>query len=198
MIKKNTKINKRGFTLMELLIVIGVLAILATSATLVLNPAELLKQARDSTRISDLSTLNNALSLYVTNVSSPDMDGSAGAAGTCAVNCFTHISGTAANCGGRNVGASTSTPSRTVDNVGWIPVTFTDIPGGAPLSNVPVDPTNSTSYFYSFACDDTNETYELDTVFESVKYLTTNDYDGKDGGNAAAVYEVGSDPGLDI
>jgi len=35
----------RGFTLIELLVVMGVLATLATAIVLVLNPAELLKQA---------------------------------------------------------------------------------------------------------------------------------------------------------
>lgn len=40
--------NRKGFTLIELLIVIGILAVLATAVIMVLNPAELLKQARDS------------------------------------------------------------------------------------------------------------------------------------------------------
>ncbi|MFA5173353.1 MAG: type II secretion system protein [Candidatus Paceibacterota bacterium] len=186
--------ESKGFTLMELLIVIGVLAVLTTAATLVLNPAELLKQARDSTRISDLSTLNEALSLYVTNVSSPDMDG----AQDCSVSCFVHIAGIAANCGGRHVGASLVDTTREVDGNGWIPVDFTDIPGGAPLAVLPIDPSNTTSYFYSYACDNTNKTYELDTVFESTKYLTTEDYDAEDGGSSATTYEVGSEPGLDI
>ena len=62
---------KKGFTLLELLIVIAILAILATATILVLNPAELLKQARDSQRVTDIANLNSALSLYVTAVSSP-------------------------------------------------------------------------------------------------------------------------------
>ncbi|MGC9603563.1 MAG: type II secretion system protein, partial [Minisyncoccia bacterium] len=41
-----------GFTLIELLVVIGILGTLATAVVLVLNPAQLLAQARDSTRLS--------------------------------------------------------------------------------------------------------------------------------------------------
>ena len=50
---------KKGFTLIELLIVIAILAVLGVTVTLVLNPAELLRQGRDSTRISDLSSINS-------------------------------------------------------------------------------------------------------------------------------------------
>jgi prepilin-type N-terminal cleavage/methylation domain-containing protein len=41
----------KGFTLIELLIVIAILAILATAVVLVLNPAQILAQARDAQRI---------------------------------------------------------------------------------------------------------------------------------------------------
>ncbi|MFA7201381.1 MAG: type II secretion system protein, partial [Candidatus Paceibacterota bacterium] len=43
----------RSFTLIELLIVIGILAILTAAVVIVLNPTELLKQGRDSTRMTD-------------------------------------------------------------------------------------------------------------------------------------------------
>ncbi|MFA5173352.1 MAG: type II secretion system protein [Candidatus Paceibacterota bacterium] len=188
--------ESKGFTLMELLIVIGVLAVLTTAATLVLNPAELLKQARDSTRISDLSTLNEALSLYVTNVSAPDLDGGTD---SCSTLCYTATTGVAANCDSRHTGKTTTIDAtREVDANGWVPVDFADIPGGAPLAVLPIDPTNTSTYFYSYACDNTNKTFELDTVFESTKYLTTEDYDAEDGGSSATTYELGTDPGLDI
>src|SRR3989344_9540192 len=72
----------KGFTLIELLIVIGIIAILATVVILTLNPAELLRQARDTTRISDLDTMRSALSLYLADVSSPRL-GTSTALGWC-------------------------------------------------------------------------------------------------------------------
>ena len=67
---------KKGFTLIELLIVIGVLAILATSVVLVLNPAQMIAQARDSQRISDLSSIKSAIALYLTTAASPALTAS--------------------------------------------------------------------------------------------------------------------------
>ena len=70
----NTKTVK-GFTLIELLVVIGILAVLSVVIILTLNPAELLKQARDSTRISDLSTVRTAISLYQVDAVGPALLG---------------------------------------------------------------------------------------------------------------------------
>ncbi len=191
-----TKSVKKGFTLLELLIVIGVLAVLATATLLVLNPVEILRQSRDSTRISDLANLKNALSIYITGIASPDLDGGTT---SCATLCYTNASSVTTNCGGRHSSKTTTEDStRETDATGWIPVNFNAIPGGSPIPVLPIDPTNNATYFYSYACDNTNTTFELDTVFESVKYLTTENYDGTDGGGSAATYEIGTDPALDI
>lgn len=77
-----------GFTLLELLIVIGIMVILGTVLVLVLNPAETLKKARDNQRISDLATLKTAIALYVTNTTTPYLgsavaDGTSGSNATC-------------------------------------------------------------------------------------------------------------------
>lgn len=46
--------SEKSFTLIELLIVIGILTVLAVAVVLVLKPTDLVKQARDATRMSDL------------------------------------------------------------------------------------------------------------------------------------------------
>ncbi len=55
---------RKGFTLLELLIVIAILAVLATVAVLVINPNDIAKKARTSQRLSDLKTIEDALRQY--------------------------------------------------------------------------------------------------------------------------------------
>lgn len=69
-----TPSSRRGFTLIELLVVIAIIAILAVVVVLTLNPAEMLAEARDSNRISDLTTMKQAIELYLADTSDPQMD----------------------------------------------------------------------------------------------------------------------------
>jgi len=219
--------NKKGFTLLELLIVIAIIAILSVALVLVLNPAETLKKARDGQRISDLSTIKTAIGLYMTSVASPDLGTTnsivipaAGAGGI-----ISYSKAVAdATCGtppnhGANAGATAAFASdwcwydgttnfSNVDGTGWIPINFTLIPGGSPISNLPVDPTNTvavntapvaTDLVYRYAAVNANATgktsyiYEIDATLESTAYTVTDDKRASDGGDAALYYETGTD-----
>jgi prepilin-type N-terminal cleavage/methylation domain-containing protein len=60
--------NKRfGFTLLEVLLVMGMIAIIAGIVVVAINPARQLKLAHNSQRMSDLSQINDALDQYFIN-----------------------------------------------------------------------------------------------------------------------------------
>jgi prepilin-type N-terminal cleavage/methylation domain-containing protein len=181
--------NKKGFTLVELLIVIGILAILTAAIVVVLNPAELLRQARDSQRMSDLDSVRSAITLYLTSAASPDLNfASTGEIVNCMVATKTSpfsISGH--GCGGSEAAAT----SRAIDGTGWISVSFEGVTGGSPLSILPQDPTNDASHFYAYAANDTTNVFEIDTVLESTKYAGKM-ASSSDGGNNENFYEVGT------
>ena len=55
------KKKKQGFTLIEVLIVIGIIAILAAVVLVAINPSRQFAQARNSQRISNVNALINAI-----------------------------------------------------------------------------------------------------------------------------------------
>jgi prepilin-type N-terminal cleavage/methylation domain-containing protein len=189
--------KKTGFTLVELLIVIGILAILTAAVVVILNPAELLRQARDSQRFSDLDSIKNAVSLYLADVNS----GISLSGGTTICYAYAGAS-TTSFCGGRFAVAttvnSTNSSSRVTTGSGWLPVNFSAISGGSPLTTLPIDPSHGTTYYYAYAGDNSNLTFEINARLESAKYATIKSASSSDGGNADLYYEVGNDPGLDM
>ncbi|MBI5732598.1 prepilin-type N-terminal cleavage/methylation domain-containing protein [Candidatus Jorgensenbacteria bacterium] len=195
---------KRGFTLIELLVVIAILVVLSTAVVLVLNPVELIKQSRDATRISDLSTLNSAIALYLSDVSNPAWNPDVvNSTATCTV----------AGASGYPNGAATSSCSANVvtlaDGSGWVRyVNFSLISGGSPLARLPIDPrntivaadcpgggtTSTLGCFYGFKSGTSTGIYEIVANMESTKYRNggTADVESSDGGNQGHWYEVGS------
>lgn len=64
MLKSKTQKKSLGFTLVELLVVISIVAILTGIILNLLNSGGVRKKARDSQRVTDLSTIQTALELY--------------------------------------------------------------------------------------------------------------------------------------
>jgi len=56
--------NHKGFTLLELMIVIAITILLAATTIVVFNPGEKQKEQRDALRISSLSQIASAMELY--------------------------------------------------------------------------------------------------------------------------------------
>lgn len=188
----------KGFTLIELLVVIAILAVLATAVVLILNPAELIRQGRDSTRLSDLGSLNSALALYLS-----DVDPATASLGACNDTVATEARCTAA--GTSPFTARTTCALKTGTGIdggaaNWVDVNFNLFSGKSPLPKLPIDPVNSATYFYGYACDNAGDWYEIDANMESAKFAKdgAGDVESDDGGSNADAYEVGNDPGLDL
>jgi prepilin-type N-terminal cleavage/methylation domain-containing protein len=192
--------QKKGFTLIELLIVIGILAVLATVVVLVLNPAQLFAQARDSRRVEDLNNVRSAINFYLTTVTSPDMAAVGNCTDESSSNYWGTVSGATENFSDTVTQASSS--AMTVAGDGWVPVDFTDISGGSPLAVLPSDPLNpdTAAQSYTYTCNNTAKTFELNAQMESTRYASsgTDDVESTDGGDQVSVYEVGNEPGLDL
>jgi prepilin-type N-terminal cleavage/methylation domain-containing protein len=201
--------SRRAFTLIELLVVIAIIAVLAVVVVLTLNPSSLLQQSRDTTRISDMNNLSEQLNLYNTDqggsptyflgnantvyVSLPDLTATSSAGTNCSsLGLLSLPNGYIYHCAG-------PTYYQNVNGQGWIPVNFDSITSGSSLSQLPVDPTNSSSsnLYYTYSANGTQ--YELTAVMESKKYGPggSNDVVTNDGGSLAKTYTKGNNLALE-
>ena len=181
----------KGFTLVELLIVIGILAILSAATVLILNPAQILQESRDTQRVNDLSTLSSAISLVLATDTTPLLANDTGGAPVFV--CGTHYASSkdASPASFFTVGTTLDSNNdgvRSVAGLGWVAADLTGASGGAPVAGLPADPTNDDTYNYQYSCGASNK-FEIDANMESTKYATNETNDGGDNNN---VYEVGN------
>lgn len=137
---------KRAFTLIELLIVIGILAVLTGIVVVVLNPKVQFAKSRDAQRMSDVGTLTTSIQeYYLENSKYPDSAD------------VTRVSNILPS-GGDYYSASNS----------WI---FEDLSNFLP--KMVVDPTNSGNYVYRYRHNSIG--FEVDVTLEHFTEKHTND-----------------------
>ncbi len=195
----------KGFTLLELLIVIAIIGLLATMVVMVFNPGETLKKGRDGQRFSDLSALHTALAFYAITFPEKSLcDTSRVYVTLPSETAFTSCPPPVGFSGWYQV---VKTQLKNIDGTGWLGINFDEVPGKSPIGFLPIDPRNTVTascpdsagdadFYYRFACDMVDHTWEFDTRLESEKYRTTEDRDGLDGGNHEKRYEIGRDTKL--
>lgn len=188
--------DRKSFTLIEVLITVSIISVLSATVIIYLNPAEFLSQGRDAQRIADIERLNAAVSLYGLRVrgfmgegnkvyiSLPDT----------AANCPNHISVLPPLAPGWAYNCVTAAALKKTDGTGWLPVNLNAVPGGSTIIQLPIDPVNSATdlLYYSYVTDGAQ--WEISANVESKKIGLERA--SKDGGDNVLAYEVGSQSDL--
>jgi len=160
---------KKGFNLIEVLIIVGIIGAILTIVLVVLNPSKILEKSRDSQRFADLKSISEAVNQYL-------------AAGFN----FEGLSGPYSSI---DTGFASDRAREKIDGSGWIPLKL-EISSGKTLSNLPLDPLNTVSHHYRFGISPSSKTYEIDASFESEENISKA---SSDDGNNPNVYELGTD-----
>jgi len=185
----------RGFTIVELLVVIVVLGILGLITLNTINPGEIYKRSRDTTRAVDLKNINQMLMMYDT------ADGSSFGLSNIV---YISLPDSSATCSsytlptlpsGWSYACKDSVNYQNTDGSGWIPVNFET--SSTQISKLPTDPVNVASggLYYSYI---TGGSWELNAAMEADSNTAgnSNDKTSIDGGDDPTRLEVGNDLAL--
>lgn len=140
MLNKKKKINiifTTGFTLIEMLLVIGIIAILAAAIIIAINPGQQFMQARNAARWSHMNAIANAIYNYVIEQGSWPTN--------CPPSC---TSGYYGDCS--KTGNTCGTGSQPCCTFGYLTSTDCVILVPNYLPSIPLDPQTKTSYRIRF------------------------------------------------
>jgi len=189
--------DRKSFTLIELLIVLSILALIVGLLISIIKPAEIYKKARDNQRIVDLNYLDsniksylllaNTNTIYTTSTLNKvflSLKLPSSATNTDCRNYFPDLpslpSGWTYVC--------SKNPTST-DGTGWLPINFQNYMLYS-ISNLPLDPFNNSTYYYAFIASGTD--FILYTMLEDPKnQASKNDQD-----NYPHLYSVGTNKRL--
>lgn len=192
-------LNSFGFTTVELLVTVTIMAVLAILVVVVINPVDLLKQGRDSNRMAGLNSVNGALRFLTENEPGTFI-------GTSSV-VYISIPDTSPVCAnlglptlpsGWSYGCVQSASSTRIDGTGWIPVNFSALPAGSPISQLPIDSKNSalTRNYFTYVASGSSWVLAFSPEAEKNKLGGANNLTTKDGGQKASLFELGKDLSL--
>ncbi len=177
--------SRQSFTLVELMIVIAILAILSAIVIFTLNPARLFDNFRDTKRVTDITSIHRAINFMETwntsmsygtstnvYISLPD------ASPTCSAYTLPTLPA------GYSYACSSLANHQKTDGTGWIPINFTVSDSNRYLSNLPVDPVNNITFFYTYY---PGGSYEVSALLKNPNTNSINDDDAMTG-----AYTLGS------
>lgn len=200
--------KRKGFTLIEVLIVLSLILILFGITSQIFKPTIFLQRSRDIQRISDLKKLDLALRTYLTAEDLIDLGPANTGIDEASSSIFLSIPFDKENYRNQTLiwnsrtyyfSQVSSTESYKADGQGWLPVDFTILPY-PPLFSLPIDPINSRNakLFYSYVFKRSSSTYEINANLEYPSYRQGGRADkvSNDLGDNNAILEAGNDKNL--
>ncbi|GIW66843.1 MAG: hypothetical protein KatS3mg095_0741 [Candidatus Parcubacteria bacterium] len=203
---------KRGFTLVEILVIITLISILITLVFYLVNPIEVAKRNRDLQRIKDLQVLESAINTYLTFSNNPDLDGPLyDLTGLDEENPSIYISipidqstftfSTITDAYGNIWQIKQNSSATNVYNnngEGWLPINFNQ--ANITLPQLPVDPLNiinnsaNKNYFYLYVFRRGTKEFEINANLESRTFKENKSSFSAltDGGSDQEILEVGN------
>ncbi|GBD34699.1 hypothetical protein HRbin35_00440 [bacterium HR35] len=195
---------KKGFTLIEMLIVIFLLMTILSLTLIVIKPFSYFQRSRDLKRMSDLKALEIAINTYLNVTSTPVLGPNSRGVGEASSSVFISVPYDKEDvrnslAGGFYIYQVSSINLNKIDGTGWLPINFSVLIY-PPLNSLPIDPINyySKKYFYSYVFNRASSTYEINANLESAIFKNggSNDKTSTDGGNNPNIFEVGNDKNL--